>query len=108
MRKIHTGMQGRLSGDTIDFQFVIVVKQEDGTTSMITDIAKPLSAKYTADELAMINAINVGLTTIYQPELSDEEIEYHIMHNMRGTNTTPEDLQKLAGFTVEKVIHSYP
>ena len=75
MRKIRGGTQGRLSGDIIDFEFVIVVEQEDGTASTITDIAGPMLTQHTADELALIDAINTNLIASSQPELSDDEIE---------------------------------
>jgi hypothetical protein len=98
MRKIHTG--AILDTETWLPRIQVIVLNEDGTKEIFTNT---YDEKYPPEQAAIINRINNAFTKHNQLLLTDEEIEY-LFRETKVVEPSEEDLQKLAGFTVEKKI----
>lgn len=107
MRKI----RGIITINSITFEpdLLLIVKDQDG--NLINKIkAGPINPyknpKYTPAELHKIEMCNRVLKENNISEMTEEEVEYMLTPWLNRTDDlTPEEFQRLAGFTVEKIIN---
>ena len=89
----------------------ILLKDVDGNITTLCDeplVFKPVETKYSPEELVKINICNEQLEKNGHELMTEEEISYMLdptgLSKLKDTVETIEDLQKLAGFKVEKTI----
>lgn len=89
----------------------ILLKDVDGNIVTLCDeplVYKPAETKYSPEELQKINICNEYLAKNGHELMTEEEISYMLdptgLSKVDDTVKTIEDLQKLAGFKVEKTI----
>jgi len=98
MRKINTEVV--LHPDTFNPVFRVFVVNEDGSKEKF---AHELVEKYTPEQSVMIGRVNATFIKNGQDMLTEDEINY-LIRKPEVDEPTEQDLQKLAGFTVEKKI----
>lgn len=87
----------------------IILKDKDGNiTTLCNEPMEWVQSKYSPEELKKINLCNEHLAKNGHELMTDEEISYMLdptgISKLADTVKTKEDLQKLAGFKVEKTI----
>jgi hypothetical protein len=77
---------------------------EDGTSTHLEprEIIIPPQTKYTPAQLAQIDHVNTQLIEKGLPVMTEEESNYFIDPYINAPESTPDVLQRLAGFEVEK------
>jgi len=98
MRKINTTKV--LNPSSYEPAIAIYVINEDGSKEQF--LAND-HQQYTPAQMHLINRINTTFTKNGKPVLSEEEINY-LLRSDELVEPNEEELQKLAGFTVEKKI----
>jgi len=78
------------------------IKDGDDRLEFKEEVQLPAS-KYTSAEIRRIDACNMLLLKNGQSAMKDDETEFFI-HPIVAKQPSPEDLQKLSGFSVEKKI----
>ena len=98
---------------TFDLALTIVEKDENGnTTVLLKEPVKrhPLPNRYTKEEIEQIEKVNSVLSDRGEAPMTEEEMEYFVdpmgLTRLEKKTPDPEDIQKLAGFKVEKKIVS--
>lgn len=101
-----------LSFDTEKFEpyQIIKVRDENGVITELLREEIPIE-KYTLAELRKIDQCNAALRNHSMTEMTEEEIEF-MLHPTGGTKSedekvTEDELQRLAGFKVEKTVTYY-
>ena len=90
-----------------DFEKIKLIIRDNGEIKQVIGKPKNNKLKYTAEEILVINSYNEVLAQNNLPELTEEEEHYVIDPlNSKSLKNTPEELQRLAGFTVVKEVHS--
>ena len=86
------------------------IRNDDGT--VFTVFNRPLEKddleyqgkRFKPDELLQIKKINQGLATNGMESMTLEEVEFMLHWNSMPDPKTPDELQRLSGFVVEKTI----
>lgn len=103
MRKFIYTME--MDKTTFDLVATIRERDENGVVSTLSTavVKRP---KYTPEQQIKIDAVNAALTAKNDAELTEEEIEFLLdpMRSSISLHLGAADLQRLAGFTVEKKI----
>lgn len=90
-----------------DFEKIKLIIRDNGEITQVIGKPKNNKLKHTAEEILAINSYNEVLTQNNLSELTEEEEQYAIDPlNGKSLKNTPEELQRLAGFTVVKEVHS--
>lgn len=98
--------------ETFEVYQIIKEKNEDGTVIELLRekiTSHPLSGRYTPDEIKDIEKVNSVLEAKGESKLTDAEMDFLIDPlglKRRSSTEQPEDMQRLAGFKVEKKIIS--
>lgn len=89
-----------------NFAQLKLIIRENGEVTQIIGTPKYNKLKYTAEQILAIRSYNEVLAQHNLPELTEEEEEYALdpLNSKAANNTTPEEFQRLAGFTVLKEI----
>ena len=85
---------------------VIRMREEDGTIVELLNEGFH-SGKYTPEQRAKIDQVNALLTAKDHPPLTEEECDWMLVptsHKTQTTDPAEDELQRLAGFKVEKKI----
>jgi hypothetical protein len=95
--------------DRNTFQTTQTIMERDDAgviTELYSGPSLDVYPKYTAAQLGKIDAVNSVLATKGEAPLTEAEIQFLIdpMHDASAEKLKAEDLQRLAGFTVEKKI----
>lgn len=104
-----------LNTDTFQPAARVIMKAEDGSTTVLFDavleLAKDSNPKYTAQDREDIKLVN-GILISKNMDIMTEEEEFSLI-DPTGVrfgpykDVKPEDLQRLAGFEVQKTIKYY-
>jgi hypothetical protein len=98
MRKINTTTA--LNSENFYSTIQVFIINEDGTKERLVN---DVDLKYTPEQVVLIGQVNNTLLKNGKELLSEDEITYLILEP-DVEEPTEQDLQKLAGFTVEKKI----
>jgi hypothetical protein len=89
----------------------IKMRGEDGKVSVLfrEEMSKQVDSKYTPEQQAKINQVNQILSMNGEPPITEEECDYMVGplgadKAYIGSDLDEEELQRLAGFKVEKKI----
>ena len=98
------------NGKTFMSELVIKMRDEDGTVTELfrEDLAKDYDSKYTPEQQAKINQVNGLLEMNGGHPMTEEECDWMLDPNAckayMDAELEEEELQRLAGFKVEKKI----
>lgn len=94
---------------TFDTRVYLAMKKDGGPITVLLNKLRPIEdlRKYTREQQAVFRMFNEKLVDIGEPEMTDDEKDFFFKLGKYDPNNIvkePEDLQKLAGFKVEKKI----
>jgi hypothetical protein len=90
--------------DEATFQPILTIKMNNDGVSSELFSGKLEVGKYTAEETAKINLYNKALIDNDLPLMTVEEEEWALGKHLKKPDPTTEELERLAGFKVEKKI----
>jgi len=99
--------------DSNTFAPQVIIREKDEAGNITELLNKPveqhpLSNKYSTTEITKIDTVNKLLKERNEAELTEEEMDHLVdplhLKQLEALVQTPEDMQQLAGFRVEKKI----